>query len=397
MHPSILSLQQTLERVASEFLPVSSETVRFDRAFGRILVGPLVADRDSPAIHVSAMDGFAMRLRDISSSRLPIAGTIQAGEPPLPLPLDATIKILTGAAVPDGAELVIRREDVEEHEDWIRVKDEIRSPQMGENIRYRGENIRQGARVLEDGTCLGPSQIAAITTFGAEYVSVRRKVRLAIINTGDELKQPGESVEPWQIRDSNGPVLESIFHRIDYLELVSRVRVRDSLESFVSVIAEALAAADAVILTGGVSMGETDQVPDAIVKLGGRVIVHKIPIRPGKPMLMARGPQGQMILGLPGNPVSTAVTAKRFAMPLLRKLAGFPTIEANVPWVTIRNPDSKTLPLVWYRLAKEVGPSEIELLEPRGSGDVVALAQSHGVVEIPTGQQGPGPWPWYPW
>ncbi len=196
MHPSILSLQQTLERVASEFLPVSSETVRFDRAFGRILVGPLVADRDSPAIHVSAMDGFAMRLRDISSSRLPIAATIQAGEPPLPLPLDATIKILTGAAVPDGAELVIRREDVEEHEDWIRVKDEIRSPQMGENIRYRGENIRHGARVLEDGTCLGPSQIAAITTFGAEYVSVRRKVRLAIINTGDELKQPESLSSP---------------------------------------------------------------------------------------------------------------------------------------------------------------------------------------------------------
>jgi molybdopterin biosynthesis enzyme len=154
--------------------------------------------------------------------------------------------------------------------------------------------------------------------------------------------------------------------------------------------------ADALLITGGVSMGDTDHVPQSIRDAGGRIAFHRIPIRPGKPMLGAIGPRGQLILGLPGNPVSVAVTFRRYGFPLLQWLAGVDR-EPWVPTVEIENPDGKTLDLVWFRLVRRTGDGVVALLTNRGSGDIAALGMSDGFVEIPPGANSQGLRRYFDW
>ncbi len=144
-------------------------------------------------------------------------------------------------------------------------------------------------------------------------------------------------------------------------------------------------------------MGDYDFVPEAILQSGGKIIFHRLPIRPGRPILGATGPNGQLVIGLPGNPVSVAVTAKKFAMPLLQKIGGFSKEAPSLFSLKILNPDSQLLDLIWYRLVKLVGEGNAELLDSRGSGDLVSLSMSDGFVEVPAGQSGAGPWKYFSW
>jgi len=152
-----------------------------------------------------------------------------------------------------------------------------------------------------------------------------------------------------------------------------------------------------VLLTGGVSAGQYDFVPGVVAALGAKTVFHRLPLRPGGPILGAVGPDGQAILGLPGNPVSVLVTARRLARTVLRHLAGFACASCPVPVVRVTNDDGRTLNLWWYRLVRLTGPGVAELVPAQGSGDVVALARSDGFVEIPPNASGAGPWPYYGW
>jgi molybdopterin molybdotransferase len=161
-------------------------------------------------------------------------------------------------------------------------------------------------------------------------------------------------------------------------------------------LSQALAESDAVILTGGVSMGDTDHVPKSIVDCRGEVVFHRVPIRPGKPLLGAVGPKGQLIMGLPGNPVSVAVTFRRYALPLLRHIAGTrgEEIVARIPLLC---DDAKTLELIWFRLVKLDGSGNAMVLPSQGSGDIISLSNSDGFVEIPAGVLPKGSFPFYSW
>ncbi len=376
---------------------VSHEAIEWKESRGRILFEDIVSDRPSPPIDVSAMDGYAIRLSDIGNEPIGVAGTIFAGQPVQPLPLGQAMRVFTGAPVPKEAECVLRREDTEELSNAIRVKSNMAFPNQGENIRKQGENAEQGQTVLQIGSRVTPSAMSAMATFGYPEVDVHRRIRIIIVNTGDELRNIHETVEDWQIRDSNGPCLEMLLANDPTFDLVARVRLPDDLASLRRVLAQWIPEFDAILLTGGVSMGDSDFVPKAIEQAGGRIIFHKIPIRPGKPILGACGPQGQLILGLPGNPVSVLVTARRLGIPLLRKLAGSRDWESHPSLMKIANPDEKTIGLVWFRLVRKIGPGVAELLDSRGSGDIASLSQSDGFVEIPPNEHGPGPWPYYEW
>jgi molybdopterin molybdotransferase len=389
--PKLDPVASAIAKLAARLSCVGSESVPTGRSMGRVLAEPLSADRDSPAIDVSAMDGYAICLGDLRSESLPVIGVAAAGAAPLSLPSGAAIRIFTGAAVPAGADCVVRREDTLETASEVKIRVPFASLRLGQNIRRRGENTKAGELVVPRGVILTAPAMGAIATFASNHVTVQQRVRVVVLNTGDELASIGASVEPWQIRDSNGPLLESWLRQLPWVDFICRQPVGDTLDSVREAIAVHLTQADAILLTGGVSMGDTDFVPEAVASLGGELAFHKLPIRPGKPVLGA-SLAGKLVLGLPGNPVSVAVTSRVLGMPLLRKLAGIEPMEESLQRCELANPDDKSLSLVWYRLVKMGADAQVRLIGSQGSGDVVSLAQSDGFVELPMGASGRGPW-----
>lgn len=394
--PQVDEVSASIERLSDLLQTVETESISIDQIVGRVLASPLRADRPSPALDVSAMDGYALRIEDASTGSIPVADTTCAGSEPVDLPSGSAVRVFTGAAVPAGTDCVIKREDTIESETSIQLSIAIDSLRRDLNVRRQGENTPQGAEILPTGTLIDPAAIAAVASFGNRESKVFRKLRVAILNTGDELAYPGEYVEDWQIRDSNGPTLEAWLSGLPYIELTSRLHVGDTLESVEVAISNALSDNDAILLTGGVSMGDTDYVPKAIENLGGQTVFHRLPIRPGRPVLGAQR-NGKLLLGLPGNPVSVAVTSRVIGAPLLRKLAGITPSSLPRSTAMIADADDKQLHLMWYRLVNLDTDDKFRFAKSLGSGDLVSLSRSYGFVEIPIGASGEGPWPLYSW
>ncbi|MCC7333759.1 MAG: molybdopterin molybdotransferase MoeA [Pirellulaceae bacterium] len=387
--PQVGRVASAIEQLSTRLQPVDQERVPNALAAGRVLAEDLIADRPSPALDVSAMDGYALRLQDELPATLPVQSTAPAGSAPQTLHPGHAIRIFTGAVVPTGADCVVRREDTIEHPGQVQLTIPIAEMKLGQNIRRQGENSSQGAKLLSRGSIVEAASIAAVASFGARDLRVYRTVRVAVLNTGDELAEPGAAVEAWQIRDSNGPTLAAWLSQLSWVTTTQRQRVADTLSSVQAALAEQLEQSDAIILTGGVSMGDTDYVPAAIESLGGEIVFHRLPIRPGKPVLGAVL-KGKLILGLPGNPVSVAVTARVLGEPLLRKLAG---CECAAPRLSVQltESDGKRIDLTWFRLVNINAHGELHLAQSQGSGDLVSLSQSCGFVEIPPGENGQGP------
>lgn len=396
--PKLNHPDEAIERACGLLQPVSAESIAQHTAVGRVLAGRIVTDRPSPPLDVSAMDGFALRLADVSAEPILICGTAQAGHAAPELIAGQAVRIFTGAPVPNGADIVLKREDTLEQPQQFEIKIEPSSIRVGQNIRRSGENATSGSEVLSAGVALGPAQMVALATFAPAEVQVFRRVKTAIINTGDELIEAGAPALPWQIRDSNGPLLEALIRNRAWLQLVSRSRVADRADALKNHLAKQLESTDAILLTGGVSMGDTDHVPQVLRELGATIVFHKLPIRPGKPILGAIGPQGQAIIGLPGNPVSVAATALRIAFPILKHLAGFRDKSPAYTPVELIDPDHKSIPLHWYRPVQFCRSAfserpQVRLTPNLGSGDVVALSASEAFIEIPMGQTThAGPW-----
>jgi molybdopterin molybdotransferase len=289
---------------------------------------------------------------------------------------------------------VIRREDVEELGASIRLSAAAQQVRPGTAIRRRAQNAPAGATVLESGSELTPAAIGALAAFGAARPLVHRQVRIAVVTTGDELVDAAHAPTPWQLRDSNGPALGALLSRRPWIAAHVHPRAPDEPDALLARFREALDSADALIATGGVSMGDRDFVPSAVGALGGEIIFHKVPQRPGKPVLNALLPGGKLFFGLPGNPISVFVTARRMAVPALERLAGFS--RAAPPPLLHVEPDGKRLDLWWYRLVRLTAPGHAALADGQGSGDIPAAAASDGFVEVPPNSE-PTRAPFYAW
>lgn len=378
--------------------PVDGEEIDLFAAGGRVLASPLVADRDSPPCDVSQMDGYAVRAADLGARSLPVKGEAAMGRPPVLLPAASTVRIFTGAPIPRGADTIVPREDVTEQGETINLSPGLTdADELGRFIRRQGENLAAGSTVVDRGSLITPAIMAALSSFGVDRPSVHRRVRVSLLVTGNEVLKAGDRPEPWQIRDANGAGLHGLLSRCPWLNVLEPSYVKDEVSHLREAIARLTSHSDAILTTGGVSMGQYDHVPDVIRSLGGHIVFHKLPIRPGKPVLGAVGPEGQLVMGLPGNPVSTMVTARRLAVPALRRLAGLVPVILPVQMIRLANPDEQSLPLDWFRLVRLTGPGEAELVMSRGSGDLVSMARSDGFVEVPAGMQGEGPWPFHAW
>jgi len=393
---TIQSPDEAIDAMIDSLDVLPTEPIDHDHSVGRVLAEPIVADRDSPAADLSAMDGYAVRLDDVKPGRLDLADSVLPGAAAPPMPIAMAVRVMTGAVVPAGAQAVIKREDVEEHDDHIVLPDGL-NVQDKQNIRFAGENLQTGQAVVEPGTVVSPSVIAAMVSFGAARVNVHRKLRVAIVVTGDELLNVNQRVEPWQIRDSNGPTLAALAAGVPWIECVGVHHAADQNELLIATLAQQLDHCDALLVTGGVSAGTHDFVPSALKSAGCRIVYHKLRIRPGKPMLGAVGPAGQAVFGLPGNPLSVMATARRIAMPVLAHRAGYARPNAPAAQVTLQEPGERTIPLHWMRPVRMIEHGVVELVASKGSGDVPSAARSDGFVELPPDGSGPGPWPYYRW
>jgi molybdopterin molybdotransferase len=364
---------------------------------GRVLAEVVRADRPSPAVDVSAMDGFALRCAETTDRALEVHGEVRIGREPAPLKPGTAMRIVTGGAIPPDADAVVPIEDVTQHDGAILVAPAGRaSLHPGLHIRHRGENIGTGEVVAEAGRVIGPGLATALASFGVANPAVFRRVRVSILSTGDEVVDACDTPTPWQLRDGNGPALAAMISVHPWLELAQRERLADDPDLLRDAVRRALAESDAVLLSGGVSMGHRDFVPACLNELGVRTVFHRLPQRPGRPVLGGVGREDQLVMGLPGNPLSVLVSARRIFVPVLGAMAGVQPWPSP-PLVTVDGASGDGVDLWWHRLVRLTGPSRVEVIGGRGSGDVAAAARSEGFVEFPPGGTGAGPWPFYSW
>jgi molybdopterin molybdotransferase len=297
--------------------PLGAEPVKVDDALGRILAEDVASELDQPPFDSSAMDGYAVVAG--SAAELPVIGESRAGAPAAAaLAPGQAIRISTGAQLPEGADSVIPIERVEATDGLVSVP----QTEPGANIRRAGEDVLAGVTVLRAGAELGPAELAVLASFGRTDVLCGRRPRVAILATGDELVPPPAPLGPGQIRDSNATALAALASRAG-AEVVSRRHVADEPEATAEALREALAAAEVVCVSGGVSVGPHDHVKPALAELGVEERFWRVALRPGKPTWFGRhGERGALVFGLPGNPVSVIVTFHLFVRPALRRLAG---------------------------------------------------------------------------
>jgi molybdenum cofactor synthesis domain-containing protein len=388
---ALMALSKELQLVATESLDTNHQ--------GRILASTVTADRDSPAADVSAMDGYAIRMTQVQhEASLPIMGESAAGSPAPEMPSHGVLRIFTGAIVPQGCDAVVKREDTEELNSEIRLKLDPAEISKGQHIRRAGENASRNSTVLEPGIEIHGAHKATMANFGCSNIDTYQPIRVTILTTGDEVGTFHQKAPmPWQLRNSNRESIATLLAARNWISIISVEHCIDDQKQLHDTLADRLDTSDAILMTGGVSMGDYDYVPDVIRDLGGKVVFHGLPIRPGKPVLGAATNDGKLLLGLPGNPVSATIGCQRLGIPLLAYMAGKRDWLSKVPAVQLENRGNKSIPLTWLRLVKLVDNGVAEPVITQGSGDLVSLGNSDGFVEVPPQQNGEGPWPFYAW
>lgn len=285
-------------------------------AQGRVLAEDMLAGLDLPPWPNSAMDGYALRLADWTGEPLPVSQRIFAGQAPQPLQPGTCARIFTGAPVPDGADCVEMQENAEVLDDQrVRFTEALH---VGQNIRPQGQETRTGDKVLAAGTRLGPVELGLSASLGLAELKVVRRVRVAVLSTGDELVEPGLPLGPGQIYNSNRVLLCSWLKRLE-CEVIDAGILPDDLEKTRAALG-ALNDVDLILSTGGVSVGEADFLGHAL-REEGELTLWKLAIKPGKPLTFGHF-RGVPVIGLPGNPASTLVTFALLARPYLLRRQG---------------------------------------------------------------------------
>jgi molybdopterin molybdotransferase len=303
---------------AVQVRPRGTELVPLAEAFGRILAVPVVADAAFPAEDRSTMDGFALRSADGTAVRR-IVGTVRMGSaPPAGVGAGEAMRIPTGGVLPGGADAVVPVEDAVEHDGTVAPATE---PAPRDYFTPRGDDMQAGDRVLEPGRRIGAAELSVLATLGRTSVEVYLRPRVAIVSTGDELVDAADAPGTGQVRDSNRWAIAGGLLALG-CEVLHLPRARDEVDEIRGRIGAGLQAADAVVLTGGSSVGARDHVPVAIDGLGAPgVVVHGLRVKPGKPTVLA-AIGTQPVIGLPGNPTSALTILDAIASDVFRALTG---------------------------------------------------------------------------
>lgn len=381
----MLSVDAALERVR-ESVPAPTPCVMAARdAVGQILAESIASEADSPPFDKSLMDGIAVRSQDLTREgcRVSIVGTIPAGQI-----ADRTLRageamwIMTGAPIPNGADAVVPRELLADGKE-VSVHCQ---PRPGDHILRRGEQMHVGEVVLQAGERLTPARLALLLEMGRTKVSVSRSIRAAVLASGSELVDPDMEPGPGCIRNTNGPMLRSLFQQfhchVDDLGIGA-----DREDALREKIGRGLSA-DILVVSGGVSVGDFDLVPKVLVDLQVRNIFHGVAMRPGKPIWFGVAQGGCLVFGLPGNPLSVVVGFELFVRSAVRQLQGH--ARCALPWLRLSLDTEFRFrggrETFWpARASGECPGAQVELLPWKGSADLRAFARATGLVRLTAG------------
>jgi len=395
----MLSVFEALDLVLSQVRALPPASCPAGDAMGLVLAEDIVADLDSPPFDKALVDGFAVRSSDLSgpSRRLDVGESIMAGQTPSrPLSQREAAVVMTGAPVPPDCDSVVMHERTERNMDGVLILEPDVRP--GQNLLARGKEMRAGEVVVSSGSILRPPYLGVVASVGRTHVRVVPRPRVAIVSTGDELVEPGQSPGPGQIRNSNAVMLEA-FLKQDAAGVLMPPIAPDESGPLGQILGRGLEA-DVLVISGGVSAGERDLVPASLNALGVSRIFHKVAMKPGKPLWFGIGPpRGNdrppaLVFGLPGNPVSVLVGVLLFVKSACRALAGNPHPRPPIVRVQLDNRFAHRGDRTTFFPARFFGPDEsatsrssIETLVWSGSADLRAAAAADGFAVFAAGDR----------
>lgn len=383
--PGLMSIEVAKAQISQLVNSVTqTEQIQLERALGRVLAEDIYSTIDVPGYDNSAMDGYAFRLQDlIELSTLTMVGKSFAGSPYLKhLSKGECVRIMTGAAVPDGSDTIMMQENAIAKGDQVSF---TKIPKKGNDLRLAGENIKKNSLVSTIGKKLTASDIGLLSSLGCDLVRVYRKLKVAVFSTGDELMRAGDDYQAHKIYDGNRPAIIALLTKM-HCEIIDFGIVADDKDELRKIVLQADAQADCVITSGGVSVGEADFVKEILAELG-QIDFWKIAIKPGKPLAFGRLPNS-IFFGLPGNPVSAFVTFNQIATDALKQMAGETVTFAHIlPAVSVG--EFKKQPgRADYQRGKcyinQSGQLAVESSGAQGSGVFSSFANSNCYIVLET-------------
>ena len=381
----MLTTEEATRAIAAAMPTFASEQVSVANSTGRVLRQAVAAERDQPPFDRVTMDGIAVSFAsfDAGNRHFDIQSTQYAGDPAEELASSNNcIEIMTGAALPAGTDCIIPVERLTVENRVATIEDGYHA-EKNQFVHPRGSDYAKGHLVLRPNAPVSPLDIAVIASCGLDTVQVSALPAIRVISTGNELVPAGQSIAPHQIRMSNGPALVAMLQQHGYSD-VAHEHLADEPATLESRLAQQLQEANVLVLSGGVSMGKADFVPQALENLGVRLVFHKIRQRPGKPMWFGIGPKNQAVFALPGNPVSSLVCCRQYVLPALLAASGGVMPEAHRATLTedVKFGADLTFFMPVRITSMEDGRIGAVPVRTNTSGDFSALSGTYGFVEL---------------
>jgi molybdopterin molybdotransferase len=382
----MITVEEAEKLVQAEMRDYGVEIMPFELTLGRVLAEDIKADRDLPPFNRVTMDGIAVNYQAIEGgiSSFHIKATQAAGDTPFEVKeTDHCVEIMTGAALPDSVDTVIRYEDLEIRGDLATLLAEPQTIKKGQNLHYRGRDKKQYEVLATSGQFITPAIISLVASVGEAELRVKKLPRVVIISTGDELVEVDDTPSPYQIRKSNSYTVKAVLqqHAID----AAIMHIPDDPEIAQKYIQLCLQNYDVLLLCGGISMGKFDYVPKALEALQVHKIFHKVTQRPGKPFWFGKHDGGTLVFAFPGNPVATFMCLHRYFLPWLNASLG---LKVPPPVHAILGSNMTFTPKLKYFLQVKLHISKVGMLvatpvEGNGSGDFANLAETDAFMELP--------------
>lgn len=382
---ALKTIKETASLLPCESIPLLDSLLR-------ISAESVNANEQMPPFDNSAMDGYAVMRKDTLNppTKLPVIGTIIAGDLPIfkPTIMPAAYEIMTGAPLPSGYDCVIKMEDVEPEEGFVKI---FKPGDLLENVRRKGEDFQTEDIIIANGTRIMPKHIMALASFGVTHIKVRKRPTISILTTGNELisynEQTRGPLPAGKIRDNNGPYLLTALKLLGAEPRIHKT-IPDDSQAFIHQLEEILQnSPDIIITTGAVSKGKFDFIYESLHKINAKILFHGVAIRPGKPILFAKL-NSTAFFGLPGNPISAAVGLRFFVEPYLSQLLGTP-IEKTIK-ATLQNETNKSKDLLCFYKARLNIQGEkplVSILEGQSSHMINSLLKSNAWAILAPGRE----------
>ncbi len=377
----LLPIPDAIDLIFKNLSSLKVEKIKVEDALHRVIAEDIVSEIEMPPFDKSAVDGYAVKIKD-TPGNLKVAYTVQAGDlPDTPLEDGEAVLVMTGAPIPKGTEAVVMREHTEEKGDSVEIP---KKAKLGDNIAYKGEDIKKGETIIKKGTYITFAIISLLATLGIRYVSVKKLPSVSIMVTGSELVEPGErKIERGYIYNANAYSLHAMCRELGISPSYKGI-IPDNMNALISALKET-EPYDITLISGGVSMGDYDYVRDAILKIGGEIVFHRVAIKPGKPFLFAKKGD-RLIFGMPGNPVSVMVIFQKFIAPAILRMQGVKDVFLlRIPAVFKGSYGKKTdrPHYIGVKVENEDGILYATHIESHGSADVPAFSKADGMIEVP--------------